>query len=91
MGGIKDLKQKIDQSTMVIKSSTFAGTKPKKGNTGITNITSGQYSDEDKSKKPASPYMVRDPIYLWLDHSRVDRSHINVTTVEDGGIVTDSA
>ena len=32
-GGIKDLKQKIGQLTTVIKSSTFAGTKPKKGNT----------------------------------------------------------
>ena len=39
-GGIKDLKQKIDQLTTVIKSSTFAGTKPNKGNTGITNVAS---------------------------------------------------
>ena len=31
-GGIKDLKLKIDQLTTVIKSSTFARTKPKKGN-----------------------------------------------------------
>ena len=60
-GGIKDLKQKIDQLTTVIKSSTFAGTKPKKGNTGITNITSGQYTGKDKSKKPASPYKVQAP------------------------------
>ena len=43
-GGIKDLKQKIDQLTTVIKSSTFAGTKPKKGNAGITNVTNGQYT-----------------------------------------------
>ena len=48
-GWIKDFKQKIDQLTMVIKSSTFAGTKPKKGNTGITNVASGQYTGKDKS------------------------------------------
>ena len=54
-GGIKDLKQRIDQLTTVIKSFTFAGTKPKKRNTGITNVTSGQYTGKDKSKKPASP------------------------------------
>ena len=60
-GGIKDLKQKIDQLTMVIKSSTFAGTKPKKRNTGITNVTSGQYTGKDKSKKPASPYESHGP------------------------------
>ena len=55
-GGIKDLKQKIVQLTTVVKSSIFAGTKPKKGNTGITNITSGQYTGKGKSKKPASPF-----------------------------------
>ena len=60
-GGIKDLKQKIDQLTTVIKSSTFAGTKPKKGNTGITNVTSEQYTSKDKSKKPASPYKGQGP------------------------------
>ena len=60
-GGIKDLKQKIDQLTTVVKSSTFAGTKPKKGNTGITNITSGQYTGKDKSKKPASLYKGQGP------------------------------
>ena len=60
-GGIKDLKQKIDQLTTVIKSSTFAGTKPKKGNTGITNVASGQYTGKDKSKKPASPYKGQGP------------------------------
>ena len=60
-GGIKDLKQKIDQLTMVVKSSTFAGTKPKKGNTGITNVTSRQYTGKDKSKKPASPYKGQGP------------------------------
>ena len=60
-GGIKDLKQKIDQLTMVVKSSTFAGTKPKKGNTGIVNVTSGQYTGKDKSKKPASPYKGQGP------------------------------
>ena len=53
---IKDLKQKIDQLTTVIKSSTFAGTKPKKGNAGITNVTNRQYTGKDKNKKPASPY-----------------------------------
>ena len=89
-GGIKDLKQKIDQLTTVIKSSTFAGTRPKKGNTGTTNITSGQYTGNDKRNLQA-PIKVRGPLHLQLDHSRVDRSHINVTTVEDGGIVTDSA
>ena len=40
-GGIKDLKQKIDQLTTIIKSSTFAGTKPKKGNAGITSVANG--------------------------------------------------
>ena len=40
-GGIKDLKQKTDQLTTVIKSSTFARTKPKKGNAGITSVTNG--------------------------------------------------
>ena len=60
-GGIKDLKQKIDQLTMVVKSSTFAGTKPKKVNTGIINITSRQYTGKDKSKKPASPYKGQGP------------------------------
>ena len=54
-GGIKDLKQKIDQLRMVVKSSNFAGTKPKKGNAGITNVASGQYTGKDKGKKPASP------------------------------------
>ena len=51
-GGIKDLKQKIDQLTTVVKSSTFGGTKPKKGNTGVTNVASGQYTGKDKNKKP---------------------------------------
>ena len=60
-GGIKDLKQKIDQLTRVVKSSTFVGTKPKKGNAGITSVTSGQYTGKDKSKKPASPYKGQGP------------------------------
>ena len=60
-GRIKDLKLKIDQLIMVIKSSTFAGTKPKKGNTGITNVASGQYTGKDKSKKPVSPYKGQRP------------------------------
>ena len=61
MGGIKDLKQKIDHLMMVVKSSTFAGTKPKKGNAGFTNVASGQYTGKDKSKKPASPYKGQGP------------------------------
>ena len=60
-GGIKDLKQKIDQLTTVIKSSTFAGTKPKKGNAGITNVTNGQYTGKDRNQKPASPYKGQGP------------------------------
>ena len=60
-GGIKDLKQKIDHLMMVVKSSTFARTKPKKGNAGITNVASGQYTGKDKSKKPASPYKGQGP------------------------------
>ena len=58
---IKDLKQKIDQFTMVVKSSTFVGTKPKKGNAGITNVASGQYTGKDNSKKPTSPYKGQGP------------------------------
>ena len=54
-GGIKDLKQKINQLTTVVKSSTFVGIKPKKGNAGITNVANGQYTGKDKNKKPASP------------------------------------
>ena len=34
---------------------------------------------------------VMDPPHLQLDHSKMDRSHTNVTTVEDGGIAVDSA
>ena len=34
---------------------------------------------------------VRDPPHLQLGHSKMDRSHTNVTTVEDGGIAIDSA
>ena len=60
-GGTKDLKQKIDQLTTVIKSFTFAGTKPKKGNAGITNVANGQYTGKDKNKKPASPYEGQGP------------------------------
>ena len=60
-GGIKDLKQKIDQLTMVIKSSTFGGAKSKKGNPGVTNIASRQYTGKDKSKKPANPYKGQGP------------------------------
>ena len=60
-GGIKDLKQKIDQITTVIKSSTFARTKPKKGNAGITNVTNRQYTSKDKNMKPASPYKGQGP------------------------------
>ena len=60
-GGIKDLKQKIDQLTTVIKSSTFGGAKLKKGNTRVTNIASGQYTGKDKNKKPASPYKGQGP------------------------------
>ena len=41
-GGIKDLKQKIEQLTTVIKSSTFGGTKPKKGGTGAGCQVIGQ-------------------------------------------------
>ena len=52
--GIKDLKQKIDQLTTVVKSLTFGGAKSKKGNTGVTNVASGQYTGKDKNKKPAS-------------------------------------
>ena len=63
-GGIKDLKQKIDQLTTVIKSSTFGGTKSKKGNTGITNVANGQYTGKDKSKRPASPYKGQGPTTL---------------------------
>ena len=55
-GGIKDLKQKIDQLTTVVKSSTFGGVKLKKGNTGVTNVANGQYTGKDKNKKPPSPY-----------------------------------
>ena len=54
-GGIKDLKQKIDQLTTVIKSSTFGGAKSRE-NTGVTNVASRQYTGKDKNKKPARPY-----------------------------------
>ena len=60
-GGIKDLKEKIDQLSTVIKSSTFTGTKPKKGNAGITSVANGQYTGKDKNKKPASPYKGQRP------------------------------
>ena len=90
-GEIKDLKQKINQLTTVVKSSTFVGKKPKKGNAGITNVTSGQYTGKDKSKKPASSYKGQGPTISAADHSRMGRNHTNVTTVEDGGIVIDSA
>ena len=60
-GGIKDLKQKIDHLTTVIKSSTFAGTKPKKRNAGIASVANGQYTGKDKNKKPASPYKGQGP------------------------------
>ena len=60
-GGIKDLKQKIDQLTTVVKSSTFAGTKSKRGNAGITNVTNGQYTSKDRNKKPAGPYKGQGP------------------------------
>ena len=53
-GGIKDLQQKIDQLTTVIKSSTFAGSKPKKENAAITNVANGQYTGKNKIKKPTS-------------------------------------
>ena len=46
---------------MVVKSFTFVEKKPKKGNAGITNVTSGQYTGKDKSKKPASPYKGQGP------------------------------
>ena len=59
--GIKDLKQKIDQLTTVVKSSTFARTKPKKGNAGITSAANGQYTGKDRNKKPASPYKGQGP------------------------------
>ena len=55
-GEIKDLKQKIDRLTTVVKSSTFARTKPKKGNAGIANVANGQYTGKDKNKKPARSY-----------------------------------
>ena len=45
----------------VVKSSTLAGPKPKKGNTGITNFASGKDTGKDKSKKPASPYKGQGP------------------------------
>ena len=60
-GGIKDLKQKIDQLTTVIKFSTFTGTKPKKQNAGITSVANGQYTGKDKNKKPESPYKGQGP------------------------------
>ena len=60
-GGIKDLKQKIGQLITVIKSSTFGGAKSKKGNTVVTNIASGQYTDKDNNRKPASPYKGQGP------------------------------
>ena len=60
-GGIKDLKQKVDQLTTVIKASTFGGAKSKKGNLGVTSIASGQYTSKNKSKKPASPYKGQGP------------------------------
>ena len=63
-GGIKDLKQKIDQLATVVKSSTFGGAKSKKGNTGITNVANGQYTGKDKSKRPASPYKGQGPTTL---------------------------
>ena len=60
-GGIKDLKQKINQLTTVIKFSTFGEEKLKKGNTGVKNVASGQYTGKDKNKKPASPYKGQGP------------------------------
>ena len=64
-GGIKHLKQKIDQLTTVIKSSTFGGAKSKKGNTGVTNGASGQYTGKDENKKPASPHKGTNYICGW--------------------------
>ena len=90
-GGIKDLKQMIDQLTTVIKSSTFTGTKPKKGNAGITDVANGQYTGKDKNKKPASPYKGQGPTTSAAGPFKMDRSHTNVTTVEDGGIAIDNA
>ena len=55
-GGIKDLKQKIEQPTTVIKSSTFGGAKPKKGGTGVASVANGQYTGKEKNRRPASLY-----------------------------------
>ena len=60
-GGIKDLKQKIDQLTTVFKSSTFGGAKPKMGSTRVTNVASGHYTGKDKNKKPVSPHKGQGP------------------------------
>ena len=60
-GGIKDLKQKIEQLTTVIKSSTLGGTKPKKGGIGVTSVANGQYTGKEKNRKPASPYKGQGP------------------------------
>ena len=48
---------------MVIKSSTFGGTKPKKG-TGVTSMANGQYTGREKNRKPASPYKGQGPTTL---------------------------
>ena len=90
-GGIEDLKQKIDQLTMVVKSSTFAGTNQRKEILELPMLPLDNTQVRIRVRNLQAPIKVRDLLHLRLGHSRVDRSHINVTTVEDGGIVTDSA
>ena len=89
-GGIKDLKQKIDKLTTIVKSSKFGGAMSQKGNTGVTNVANGQYTGKDKSKRPASPYKGQGPVTSAAGPFKMDRNPINATIVEDGGIAIDS-
>ena len=59
--GIKDLMQKIEQLTTVVKSLTFGGTKPNRGSAGVTSVASGQYTGKGKIKEPVSPYKGQGP------------------------------
>ena len=90
-GGIKDMKQKIDQLTTVIKSLPLLEQNQRREMQELPMSQMDSTQVRIRIRNLQVPIKVRDPPHQQLDHSKIDRSHTNVTTVEDGGIAIDSA
>ena len=84
--GIRDLKQKIDALTTVVKSSTFGGAKPKQNNGGTT-----LQKTKDNGKNGGNTYKERGLATTSAGPFKPGQKLFQCYHCGDGGIVISNA